>query len=117
MKIDMKGPCDSCPFRKDKKFHLRKGRAEDIAAGLMRGESFHCHKTIDYGAAEDPDDRPFNHAEQFCGGALVTLLKQGHFTQMMQIGVRLGVWDTSTMNMDAPVYDDLADFIATMSDE
>ncbi len=115
----MKGPCDNCPFRKDKKFHLRAARAVDIAEGLLRGESFHCHKTIDYGSAEDGeiDARPFNYAEQFCGGALAMLTKQGHFTQMMQIGERLGVWDPSTMDPDAPVYENLDEFVAAMSDE
>ena len=112
----MKGPCDNCPFRKDRPFALRHDRAQDIAEGLLkRGESFHCHKTIDYGHdCEELDDRPFKYDEQFCGGALVVLTRMGHQTQMMQIAERLGIWSPDSLDMNAPVYEDLDEFISAM---
>ena len=63
---------------------------------------------------DEIEDRPFNHAEQFCGGALVTLTKMGHQTQMMQIAERLGIWNPADLDMDAPVYEDLDEFVNAM---
>lgn len=91
-------PCDNCPFRSDKPFHLSKGRVREIQAGCVRG-TFPCHKTTEAGGCEDPK------AETHCAGALILMEKLEQPSQMMRIAERLGMYDRTKLKMEFPVYD------------
>ena len=92
MKYTMTNPCDQCPFLVDSGFKLRALKAH--ASG-----EFACHKRceIKNGVFEPDDDSPH------CAGALIFLEKRNQPHQMMRICERLGMYDASKLNMDAPV--------------
>lgn len=106
----LKSPCGNCPFRCDKPFYLRPERAAEIAEGLSsNGADFHCHKTVQYDdegqSTIDPDKT------KVCAGALIVMEKSGVSTQAMRIAERLGLYDATALDMDAPVYDSLAEWV------
>jgi hypothetical protein len=105
----MTRPCDSCPFRTDVGGYLTRGRAREIATALLSDQTFHCHKTVDYSADEGEGDTTDS---QHCAGAMILLEKVDRPNQMMRICERLGVYDRRRMDMDAPVFDTFAQFIA-----
>ena len=114
----LKTPCGMCPFRSDKPFPLRGSRAEEIAENLESGAEFHCHKTVDYTEAYDDDDNPAEgktvETTKVCAGALITMEKAGQPNQMMRIAERLGLYDYTSMNLEAPVYDSLDEWVEHM---
>jgi hypothetical protein len=97
----MTTPCSNCPFRSDVKPYLTRERVREIERGLTRGE-FPCHKTT-----EHDEDGEHIHSEKdiHCAGALILKEKLGESSQMMRISERLGMYDPSKLNMDAPVYE------------
>lgn len=97
----MTSPCDNCPFRSDVKPYIRAARVVEIRQSLMRSE-FPCHKTVEY---DDDGDAVRSNAEIHCAGALILLEREGQPFQMMRIAERLGIYDASKLNMDAPVYE------------
>lgn len=99
-------PCRDCPFRSDRPFPLRPERGEEIAHALLSDGSFHCHKTVDYS-----DDEPSSVGAQECAGSLIILERMGAPHQMMRIAERLGMYDHTKLDMDAPVYDDLDEWV------
>lgn len=105
MKYDLKKPCGNCPFRTDcLPGWLGEESAERIATAITDlQQTFSCHKT----------DRGANKEEttQHCGGALIMLEKMGQPNQMMRIAERLGFYDRSKLDMNAPVFDDTQEFI------
>ena len=117
MKFDMTKPCEDCPFRSNKPFYLAPRRAREIADALRRDQSFTCHKTIDYGAAEnsegetDLEHRPYDPSEQHCAGATIVLWRMGAPNQWMRLAGRLGLFDPGKLDMQAPVYEDLDAFV------
>lgn len=121
MKFDLKKPCANCPFRTDIPFYLRAERAVEIAESLRdKGESFPCHKTVDYDAGEDDDgnvvaDRDRSN-EQHCAGAAIILLKEDRPNQILQVGSRLGLIDLSRYDMGAPVFATMDDFVKANKD-
>lgn len=88
-------PCSNCPFRSDIEPYIMPDRVTEIEEGLDRGE-FPCHKTT-HGRAP---------VEVHCAGALILLEKLNRPSQMMRISERLGLYDRSKLDMDAPVYED-----------
>ncbi len=105
MKYDLTTPCGNCPFRKDRPFHLRAGRVEEIRRGLVRGD-FPCHKTtIDIEGGDGTGERMAVPESKHCAGALILLEKTEEPSQMMRICERLGFYDRSKLHMNAPVYD------------
>jgi hypothetical protein len=106
----LKQPCADCPFRCDRPAFLSPGRAEEIADALGAGSSLNCHKTLDYGNEKGRGESTAKTA--FCVGALVTLEKQRTPNQLMQIGERLGLYRPQEMNLDAPVYGSLPEWVA-----
>lgn len=100
MKYTMTQPCDACPFLKSnaKAFTLR--RLQEFAND---GE-FPCHKT-----AEDVEDEDgfseFRATEEsvVCAGMLIFNEKRDQPNQMMRICERLGFYDRTKLNMNAPV--------------
>ncbi len=103
MKYTKTAPCDNCPFRSDKPFHLGRGRVREIQAGLQRGD-FPCHKTtVDSGS--DDGDRISTEESLHCAGALILLEKLEQPSQMMRICERVGLYDRTKLKMASPVYD------------
>ncbi len=113
MKFDLTKPCPQCPFRTDcLKGWLGRGRAKEIAAGVTDGQAtFSCHKTTEHGDDEEDGHHYPGRDEQHCAGALILLEKIGRPNQMMRISERLGFYDRTKLDMDAPVFDTTAEFI------
>lgn len=98
MKYDLTTPCGLCPFRNDgKRLRVAPERVLEMAAG-----EFCCHKTTEID--DETGEFPPKPDSQHCAGALIFLehLEQPH--QMMRICERLGMYDASKLNMDAPVF-------------
>lgn len=94
MKYTMTTPCDQCPFLKSMAHGFTLGKLKAFASG-----EFPCHKTADgesgeYLATED---------SVHCAGALIFNEKREQPHQMMRICERLGFYDMTKLNMDAPV--------------
>lgn len=104
MKFDMKTPCLQCPFRSDVHLYISADRAEEILDAITNGgQTFACHKTTEF--ADDGEHVP-SAGEQHCAGALILLEKIERPNQMMRIMERLGEYDRTRLDMDAPVYED-----------
>ncbi len=100
--MGLKNPCKDCPFRTDVCRYLQPERYLEIAESLVdRGEAFSCHKTNDY---EEDGNAVVTDRSCSCAGAMIWLQHQGKPNQLMQVMERLGAWDPSRLNMDAPVY-------------
>lgn len=113
-------PCSDCPFRADGQgvICLGQDRATEIADSLTKGNGsvFPCHKTLDY---EEEEDKRQDWATRTipCAGACVTTHKElGEFNGMMQVGQRLRIFDLTQLNHDAPVYQNMAEFIKAQSE-
>lgn len=101
MDYSMTKPCDNCPFRSDKFFPLARGRV----MGIVRAPSFPCHKTTG-------EDGEISGKEKACAGLLILLEKENLPNQMMRISERLGFYDRTKLDMNAPVYKSINDAIA-----
>jgi len=96
-------PCADCPFRRDVTPYIRARRVLEIEEALERAE-FPCHKTTDL-EDEDPESEHIpGPDEMHCAGALILLEKLKRPSQMMRISERVGLYDSSKLNMAAPVY-------------
>lgn len=109
MKYTLKQPCENCPFRPDSmKGWLGEERAEQIITSLTeQGQTFSCHKTNQF----DDDTGEACQEGQHCAGALILLEKLEQPNQMMRIAERLGMYDRTKLDMEAPVFDEPEDFI------
>lgn len=109
MKFNLKKPCANCPFRNDipkQQGWLGEDRAQGIVDSIIDlQQSFPCHKTTDL-------DGERSGKEQHCAGALIMLEHIERPNQMMRISERLGMYDRTQLEMDAPVFDDPVDFVA-----
>jgi hypothetical protein len=101
----MTTPCPQCPFRADIPGYLTAGRVRSIERDLIRGE-FHCHKTTATIETEDGAERVSTPESIHCAGALILLEKLERPSQMMRISQRLGMYDPTTLDMDAPIFGD-----------
>lgn len=95
-------PCANCPFRSDRPFPLVRGRVRQIQGSLIRSE-FACHKTTE--TNDETGDTFDTENSVHCAGALILLEKIRRPSQMMRICERIGLYDPSKLQMDAPVYD------------
>ena len=114
MKLHPKPPCDDCPFRVAPRFHFDEDRACEIAQALRRGESFSCHKTLDYSESAGAVTPQTRH----CAGAMLVLEKEGRPNQLMQVAQRLGCYDAEGLRQASrhvPVYADLDAFAEATS--
>lgn len=97
-------PCDNCPFRNDGHgVRLTVGRVREIENSLLRSE-FPCHKTTNV----EKGGLDMSNATH-CAGALILLEKLHRPSQMMRIAERLGMYDRSRLDMNAPVFDSFTD--------
>lgn len=102
-------PCVDCPFVRAEKHRdwLMKARVEEIAASLLKGESFPCHKTVNYGG-EDEDGNPtsaWDKNTKLCAGSMIFLTKLGEPNQAMQVAERLGFWSPDVLEGSETVFD------------
>lgn len=102
MKFDLIRPCANCPFRTDHPGYLRAERAEEIADALLSGATFTCHKTNEFGEEGTIETS----SSQHCAGALIFLESQDRPNQLMRIAERIGCYDRTKLDMDAPVFTD-----------
>lgn len=103
MKYDLRKPCDNCPFRNDIQPYIRPERVEEIV-----GAAFACHKTTKH---DDDGEHIENDKEQHCAGSLILHEKMEQPHQMMRICERIGFYDRTKLDMDAPVYDSVEEMI------
>lgn len=101
MKYDLTTPCNNCPFRNDIRPYIRPERVEEL-----RGVPFSCHKTSTQQGKE-------NHEEgvQHCAGSLILHEKENMPHQMMRITERIGMYNRTKLNMEAPVYDSFDEMV------
>ena len=111
MHFTLKDPCANCPFRTDlpeQKGWLGGYRAIGIVVALTNDQkSFQCHKTLDL-----PESK-----HQHCAGAMIMLEHMNSPNQTMRIAERLGMYDSTAINMGAPVFTDSEDFIEFHSED
>jgi len=100
MEYKLTTPCNDCPFRSDKKFHLSEGRVNNITRGLLyQNTPFSCHKTTTQ-AGKKCEDK----GSQHCAGALI-FLEQMHRPHLaMVLGEKLGLYDSSKLDKSIPIY-------------
>lgn len=96
MTYDLTTPCANCPFRNDITPFIHPERCEEI---LNEEGTFRCHKTDD-------------HNVQHCAGFLIIREKEDRPNQMMRIAERLGAYDHTKLNMDAPIYDSVHEAVS-----
>lgn len=109
MNYNLKKPCANCPFRTDIKPFIRGERAEEICESIIDSQqSFPCHKTIKH---DEEGDGIIGEKSEHCAGAMILLEKLERPNQMMRIAERLGMYDHTKLQMDAPVYDSAEDMI------
>ena len=104
MNYEMTSPCANCPFRTDPPFHGLSPERVDTMVG--ENVQFSCHNTRDY---KDSFEGKENGGTQHCAGSLIMQEKEERPSQMMRISERLGYYDRTKLNMDAPVYDSRED--------
>lgn len=103
----LRRPCTNCPFRTDCLEHwLSRGRAQEIANSITHEQApFQCHETTEVGGA-DPGK------EQQCAGASILLEKTGIGPgQYARVAERLGFFEPEKLDLQAPVFDTVRDFI------
>jgi len=100
MKMDLIRPCAQCPFRTDIPGFLSATRMRQILHAILREDAtFSCHKTNEY----DHDGVRETSSSQHCAGALILLERQNRPNQWMRIAERIGCYDRTRLDMDAPV--------------
>ena len=72
--------------------------------------TFTCHETTVPDESDEGEMKDGPNA-QHCGGALIILEKLERPNQMMRIAERLGFYDRRKLDMHAPVFDSIEDFI------
>lgn len=72
---------------------------------MKNSAPFSCHKLNSWHDEDEVTE------EQHCAGAMIVLEKMERPNQMMRIAERLGLYDRSKLKMDAPVFEDMEQFI------
>lgn len=129
-KFDMTAPCPFCPFRCDNEGFLGRARAEEIMESvLVRGEPFHCHKTLHYGEHDRPDQPEEDSQEwgifasersQFCAGLRAVFERLGEESGWMQAASRMAHGDRLKyveLDRNLPVFDTWEAFVRAHSDD
>jgi len=99
--FDLVRPCADCPFRSDGAgVMLRPSRIVEIVQAIER-QTFACHKTT--------SRRKENW--RHCAGAAIFVEKLGKRGDMLQIAARLGLYDPDRLDMSAPVWNSVEQFL------
>ena len=110
-------PCNNCPFRNDIKPFIRPERVDQIEQACVNAE-FPCHKTTEHDEDEDGYSIRVDNADtKHCAGALILMEKANCPSQMMRICERLGIYDRTKLDMEAPVYEDWEDMRQAHEDQ
>jgi len=112
MNFKMTQPCAHCPFRKDIRPYLTRGKVREIERSLVHA-CFPCHETTQH-----DDDGAYLKTEEetHCAGALILLEKLERPSQMMRIAERLHLYDRRKLNMKAPVFRSFKAMITAQKD-
>jgi len=110
MSYKLRTPCAECPFRTDIPGYLRRERAIEISESIADGAEFPCHKTTVPDPSTDFEMVKAAHS-QFCAGALIMMEKMEAPNQIVRIAERVGAYDATRMDMDAPVARSYFEFI------
>lgn len=111
----LKSPCANCPFRSDIKFPLEYERVQDIKDSSYEDANFHCHKTVVY---DDLDGQgSVGSKTRVCAGFLITMEKEGRANQPTRIAERIGLYDRTQLDMDAPTYPSMQDWVDSYAPE
>jgi hypothetical protein len=98
-------PCPKCPFRTDVSPYLTPERVAEIATDVQSGANFYCHQTTEYQEDEDgAGDMAIVDTSMVCAGSMILMEKAGSPNQMLRIAERIGFYDPSRLDMDAPVH-------------
>lgn len=110
MNYKLTTPCDACPFLKGSGF-----RWNQLIA--YSSGQFACHKACDLVETENDGSVYQSRGDKtpHCAGALIFLEKQNKPHQMMRICERLGMYDYTKLNMNAPVAQKPADLLRSQS--
>lgn len=111
----LKSPCADCPFRSDVARYLNPERAQEIMRDSYEDSNFYCHKTVDY--SDDNGEGRVAEKSRVCAGFLVTMEKEGRANQPTRIAERLGIYDRTQMDLEAPTYDSMEDWVRSYSRE
>jgi len=107
MKHNLTTPCKDCPFRKDVIPYLTNDRVREITEAVTRGQqSFSCHKTTTSVGKSNMDE-----GAEHCAGAMIMLEKMDQPNQMMRIMERIGMYDRTKLDMNAPVYESTEEMV------
>ena len=103
MNMNLKSPCNNCPFRTDNVFlGLDPERKQEIWTTITdRQATFTCHKTTQRSERE----------QEHCAGAMIVLERMDRPNQWMRWMERLGEYDRTKLNMDAPLVETLDEWI------
>lgn len=103
-------PCKDCPFRTDVVPFLGPERAQDIADSCSEDANFYCHKTVDYDS--DSGASTISGRARVCAGFLITMERENRANQATRVAERLGMYDSTALDHDAPVYDSMSEWVA-----
>lgn len=109
----LKSPCKDCPFRSDVKPYLSPARALEIMNESYEDSNFYCHKTVDYSC--DDGEGKIADKSRVCAGYLVTMEREGRANQPTRIAERLGLYDRTQLDMNAPTYESMNDWVRSYS--
>lgn len=109
----LKSPCKDCPFRSDVAPYLSPERAQEIMNDSCEDSNFYCHKTVDY-SGDDSEGRVVEKS-RVCAGFLVTMEKEGRANQPTRIAERIGLYDRTQLDMDAPTYSSMDEWVRSYS--
>lgn len=105
-RYNLKRPCPKCPFRTDVPAYLTPERVTQIATDVQNGAEFYCHQTTV--EIEDDEDGGAQMGAgpktSVCAGSLILMEKAESPNQMMRIMERVGAYDRTILDMDAPVH-------------
>ena len=111
----LKSPCKDCPFRCDVNRYLSPERAQGIMDDSYEDANFYCHQTVDY-SGEDSEGKVVDKS-RVCAGFLVTMEKEGRANQPTRIAERIGLYDRGQLDMDAPTYPSMRDWVHSYAPE
>ena len=107
MEYKLKKPCENCPFRSDKRFHLAENRIKEITNGLLDEDvPFACHKTTTEIGKSCSDK-----GAQHCAGALIFLEQMNKSHRMMRVAAYIGEYDASKLDKSIPIYKSVKEMI------
>lgn len=117
MNLNIRTPCNDCPFRRDTgtPVRLMRGRIEEIVSMIAPppcapGGTFACHKTTGVAGSNKPRE------ESHCAGAILFASKQNTSTNYVRIVARMERLTEDDFHGAELVFDDLEEMLASAID-